>query len=75
MTRDFQHIILMPNFDAEVRNVTLDIKPMAIPVYSKFVLFEPSITIDNLKHVVRKLGKFDLGKHLQHSVAVVLLYQ
>jgi len=54
----------MPNFDAEMRQVTLYIKPVAIPVYAEFVLFVVGITIDNLKHEVCEVVQFDLRKHV-----------
>ena len=54
----------MPNFDAEVRQVTLDVELMAIPAYAEFVLLICCVTLDNLKHEVCKLVKFDLREHV-----------
>ena len=75
VTGYFQTVILVTDFNAEVRDVTLDIKSMTVPAYAEFILLICCVTIDNLKQVVGKLVKFDLAKHLQHSVSVVLLYQ
>lgn len=75
MTRYFDYGVLMANLDAVMAEIALDIKPSALKRAAEFILFIFGIALDNLKHEICKPGKFDLGKHVGHSVSVVPLYQ
>lgn len=65
----------MPNFDAVMAEIAFDIKPSALKCAAEFVFFIFGIALDHFKHEICKPGKFDLGKHVEHSVSVVPLYQ